>query len=520
MSKNVTLITAPPATETSSTQGLTMKVVKGSFWTLMGQILPFIVSLVSTPFIIRFLGSEAYGILILAGLIPNYFAFADLGMGLASTKFGSEAYGQGNSQKEGEVVRTAAFIALLTSLVFMVPLFIFAPWIIEHWFKIPENYQSIAGVSLRITSMTFVLGALAAVFNTPLLARLRMDINTVANSFPKILLGIATPLVLYFGGFVVEAVWVGFFAALLIFLSTVYLSGRFLPELYKLTINRNLFRPLLTFGGGWVIAMIASIFLANLEKFFLTRYVSVQSLAHYSVAFTFANMATMFSVAMIQSLLPAFSRLLTPETRAQLNELFSRGVRFNIILLLPLTMFLFVIAKPFFTFWAGAEFGEESTLPFYILLFGLFFNIMAYISHCIITASGRTDIFAKIYWTELVLYVFAASALINAFGILGAALAWSLRVVVDTFFIVWLARRITGISFDFLKNLVSFILGFALLLPPVIFAVFYDNYSLWLFVLVPVCSVLYALLVWKCSIDNNEKAWIKDKIGNFVKIKI
>src|SRR5580765_3927840 len=100
---------------------MTTKVVKGSLWTLAGQVLPLIASLVATPFTIRLLGSEAYGVVILVGLIPTYFSFADFGMGIASTKFGSEAYGQGDTRKEGEVVRTAAVVAFLSSLVIAVP---------------------------------------------------------------------------------------------------------------------------------------------------------------------------------------------------------------------------------------------------------------------------------------------------------------------------------------------------------------------------------------------------------------
>ncbi len=142
---------------------------------------------------------------------------------------------------------------------------------------------------------------------------------------------------------------------------------------------------------------VAAVLLVNLEKIFLTSLVSVKSLAHYSVAFMFASMAAMFSSSMIQSLVPAFSQLLAPERRSQFDSLFSRGIRINLIWLLPAMMFLFVIARPFFTFWAGEEFGRESTLPFYILLSGLFFNIIVFIPHSSITALGRTDIFAKLY---------------------------------------------------------------------------------------------------------------------------
>src|SRR4029078_2758549 len=106
-----------PENTAPSTAGMTTKVVKGSLWTLGGQVLPMMVSFFATPFVIRFLGSEKYGVLILVGLIPTYFSFADFGMGIASTKFGSEAYGQGDTRQEGAVVRTADFIAFFLLLI-------------------------------------------------------------------------------------------------------------------------------------------------------------------------------------------------------------------------------------------------------------------------------------------------------------------------------------------------------------------------------------------------------------------
>lgn len=516
MSENIVSINSPLETEIPSTRGMTTKVVKGSFWTLIGQVLPLLVSLISTHFVIRFLGSEGYGVVILVGLIPNYFAFADFGMGIASTKFASEAYGQGQRKKEGEIVRTAAFIALLFSFAFAVPIFVFSHWIVVDWFKVTENFQTSASIALKITSVSFVLGILSSVLNTPQLSRLRMDLNTLVNAVPKILMGIVTPVVLYLGGYVVEAVWVAFSAAVLIFAGTVFFSGRLLPELYQPTLNKTYFKPLLRFGSGWLIATIAAILLVNLEKFFLTLLVSVQSLAFYSIAFTFANMASMFSIAMTQSLVPAFSQLLTPEKRIEFDALFARSIRFNLIWILPAIMFLFVIAKPFFTIWAGEDFGRESSEPFYILLIGLFFNILAHIPHSAITSSGRTDILAKLYWIELVLYIFAVIWLVSSFQINGAAIAWTLRSAIDGFIIIWLAKRILGVSFKFLNHFVSLVGGGVLLLPPIIFASFINNFSLWLIPLSLICTALYALLIWKTFVDADEKKWIKARLAAYL----
>lgn len=519
MSENITSINSPLETETPSTKGMTTRVVKGSLWTLAGQVLPLFVSLISTHFVIRFLGSEGYGIVILVGLIPGYFAFADLGMGIASTKFGSEAYGRGERKAEGEIVRTATFIALLCSLAIAVPIFIFSRWIVADWFNVSENFQSSASIALKITSVSFVLGILASVLNTPQIARLRMDLNTLVNAAPKILMGIATPLVLYFGGYIIEAVLVALFAAVLIFAGTVFTSGKLLPELYQPTINRAYFKPLLKFGGGWLIAMIAAILLTNVEKILLARYVSVQSLAYYSIAFTFANMAAMFSQAMTQSLVPAFSQLLAPDKKIEFETLFARSIRLNLIWILPAIMFMFVAAKPFFTIWAGAEFGIESSPPFYVLLFGLFFNILAYIPHSTIIASGKTDVLAKLYWAELVLYILAAVWLVNSYQIIGAAAAWSLRVIIDAIAIIWLAKKITSASFTFFNHFIGLILGVILLLPPIIFAYFFDNFSLWLIPLGGICLASYSLFIWKTFVDSDEKKWIKSKAENLLRLK-
>jgi O-antigen/teichoic acid export membrane protein len=505
--------------EKPSTKGMTTKVVKGSLWTLAGQVLPLFASLVSTPFIIRFLGAESYGILILVGLIPNYFGFADFGMGIASTKFGSEAYAEGRPQREGEVVRTAALVALATSLTFAVPIFVFSSWIVGDWFKISAAYQSSASIALKITSVSFVLGILSSVLNTPQLTRLRMDLNTLINALPKILMALATPLVLYLGGRVVEAVWVALIASTAICAGTLLTSGKLLPELYRPTINRSLLRPLLKFGGGWLIAMVAAMLLSNVEKLLLARYVSVESLAYYSVAFTFANMATLFSMSMTQSLVPAFSQLLAPDKRGEFETLFSRSIRLNLIWLLPALMVMFVAAKPFFTLWAGPAFGAASSLPFYVLLGGLFFNILAYIPHSTITASGRTDALAKLYWIELALYLAAAVWLVNAYGIVGAAAAWSLRVIVDAAAVIWLAKKIVGVSFKFTDHLPSLVGGAALLLPPVAAAAFYDNFSFWLLPLMAASGAAYAALVWLTFVDADEKKWIKAKIQNLLRLK-
>ncbi len=496
-----------PANSPPSTAGMTTKVVKGSLWTLAGQVAPLAVSLVTTPFTIRLLGAESYGVLILIGLIPTYLGFADFGMSMASTKFGSEAYAEGDEEKEGRVVRTAALIALCTSVPVAAILMIFATQIVEL-FNVPETLIGEASLALRIASVTFVVNFMCGIFNTPQLARLRMDLNTVINAVPRILGLIATPVVIYLGFGIVGAVTVLLVASLLNLAGHLLTSSHLLPELLQLGYVRSRSFPIVKFGFGIINAGFAGMLLGNIEKGLLSGLVSVRSLAHYSVAFSLAAMLTMFSSSMIQSLFPAFSRLQADERRQHLSNLYSTSTRLVLLCIIPLITFFVFIAEPFFRTWAGEEFGRESTRPFYFLVIGLSFNMLAYIPTAALMAASKTGVLALVNWVEVILYLFAAWTLIVSFGILGAAIAWSLRAVVDYLIISIIATRLNG-SKSWIRAKAKLVLCSLPLLSSLAIGKTFQN--LW-----PIAIVIlmlgflgYGLSVWQFILDNSEKEYAR-----------
>jgi O-antigen/teichoic acid export membrane protein len=487
---------------------MTTKVVKGSLWTLAGQVAPLAVSLVTVPFVIRMLGAEGYGVVVLVALIPGYLTFADLGMGFASTKFAAEAYSEGKPEKEAALVRSSTLIALLSSLPFALALFLFS----SYWIKllnVPVQLSAEASLAFKFAAVGLVANLLANVVNSPQIARLRMDLNMAITAGSRTLGTLAVPLVIYLGGGISGAVFALMAAGILSFVGNVFVSGRLNPAFFGLTIDCESLGPLLRFGGGLALSGIAAVLLVNLEKIVLTRQSSVQDLAYYSVAFTFANAATLYSQAMGLSLMPAFSQLLTPDRREQLLGLFNRGLRLNLFGILPAVAILCVIARPFFTAWAGQDFGRESTPPFYILLVGLFFNLNAFIPAGLVMAGGRTDIFAKLYWLELIPYVALTALLTRRFGAEGAAAAWSLRVIVDCAIFFALAKKVFRTKYD-LSTYTASLLGLAVLLPPILVTAIYAE--TWLaMTLLPISLLMYGMFTWRKVVEPAEKAWLKSQ---------
>ncbi|MCC7308879.1 MAG: flippase, partial [Acidobacteria bacterium] len=517
----VTAVTEPqdavrPELVPPSTAGMTTKVVKGSLWTLAGQVAPLGVSLVATPFTIRLLGAEGYGVLILVGLIPTYLGFADLGMGIASTKFGSEAYAAGDAEKEARTVRTAAVLSLLLSVPFGVAIFVLSGWL-ATLFNVPAHLHAEASLALKVAAVTFVVNFLNQIFNTPQLDRLRMDLNTFVTSGFRMLGIAATPIVIYLGFGILGAVVVLLIASLATLAGHIYVSGRLLPNLFDLSLDRTIIRPMLKFGGALAISGIAALLLLNVEKAVLAKTTSVEVLAYYSVAFTLASMMTMFASAMIQSLVPAFAQLLQAESQEKVSSLFRTALRLNVLIVLPALVILFVIAEPFFLLWAGPTFGRNSTFPFHVLLVGIFLFVLIYVPYSLLIAQGKASYLATLYWSELLPYVALTAIFSYLYGAVGAALAWTIRAALDSFVLFILVRRSAKVQINIFAGRQQFVLvTVTVLLIPVALE-FIDSDPSLLFLVTLFAVLLYLAIAWKRMLGPEEKAWIQERMPRLLR---
>ncbi|HEY6118534.1 MAG TPA: oligosaccharide flippase family protein, partial [Pyrinomonadaceae bacterium] len=325
-----------------SPAGMTRRVLRGSAWTLGGQVIAILASLVGTPFIIRLLGSESYGVLALISVLIGYLAFADLGMGIASTRFGADAHANSDSERELEVIWTSGLLALVPAICCGIALALSARFLVERVLLLPPHLHTTAVWALRLASVGFVARTMASVVNTPQLVRMRMDLNSLITTISTVGQMLLVVVVLALGGGLIAAVAV--MTAVNVLLATVHfiVSRRLTPGLSQPRIKKALIRPLISFGGGLVLSSLAAMVLINVEKLLLTRLVSVTALAHYAVAFMVAGLLALAPQAMTQSLLPAFSQLQAESGRSSLQLLYRRALAGNLLWIAPAALVLCV----------------------------------------------------------------------------------------------------------------------------------------------------------------------------------
>jgi len=224
-------------------------------------------------------------------------------------------------------------------------------------------------------------------------------------------------------------------------------------------------------------------------------------------------MMTLFSNSMAQSLIPAFSRLFASGQRILVQNLFYRSVRINLIIFLPTMAALIVVAKPFFRIWAGEEFAYYSSPPFYVLAVGLILNFSATVTGAVLVAAQKTKASAILYWLEMAPYLFLAGLFTYFWGAIGAAIAWSLRVVIESILLIIIMNRLVGLKFEFNHSRLSLVLlsVWPLGVAPSL-AILGMFGTITLLTILFVGFLIYCFLIWNLVTTEEEKRFFLSKI--------
>jgi O-antigen/teichoic acid export membrane protein len=441
------------STSVSSSRLRVNSVALGTVWGLAGQVVTLGASFIAAPFVIRALGPEAYGLLLLSNVLIGYLAVADLGMGVASTKFAAAAHTRGDDEEEADVIRMALLIAVLPGLLIAVGLFAGAEPLVDRALRIPPHLRAAALAAVRLTALGFLARTVAGVLNTPQLVRMRLDLCTLINSGTGLLQIIAVPLVLAAGGGLQGAVTVVVVMAVVNAVLHGLIACRLAPALRRPRLRLGLLRPLMRYGLALVVSALVGLALADAEKLLLPRFASVAALGYYGVAYTLARLLTVGSGALSQALLPAFSRLAGPADQSVLADLYTDSFRVVWLVGIPVTVLFWVGGGTFLRVWSGPDYARHATAPLCILVAGVACNALAMIPYNLLCAVGKAGLIARYNFIEVVPYLLTTALLTSRFGASGTAAAWSLRVSLSLVFYVWAARRVVGLPTRALGNL-------------------------------------------------------------------
>ncbi len=400
-----------------------------------------LVALFAIPLLVHGLGTDRFGVLILAWMVIGYFSLFDLGLGRALTKLVAEKVGMGQTQEIPALVWTALSLMAILGFIGTVTVILLTPWLVLDALKTPGALaaETIHAFYLLALSLPIVISTVG--LRGILEAQQRFDLTNIIR-VPMGIFTFAGPLiVLPFSRSLVPIVAVLVVGRLLAWSIHVVMCLRVMPALKVISLERQVIGPLLRFGGWVTVVNIASPFMSYLDRFLVGGLISVTAVAYYATPYDMVTKLWIIPSALIGVLFPAFSSSFVRD-RARTARLFGRGVKYIFLVFFPVTLLIVVLAHEGLDLWLGSEFARNSTLVLQLLAVGVFINSLAQIPFVLVQSVGRPDFAAKLLLIELPFYLLALWWLLGAYGIEGAAMAWVGRIVVDTVILFFMAKRL------------------------------------------------------------------------------
>jgi O-antigen/teichoic acid export membrane protein len=107
------------------------------------------------------------------------------------------------------------------------------------------------------------------------------------------------------------------------------------------------------------------------------------------------------------------------------------SVRLMLVIMTPLMVVAILLSHPFLELWISTQFADQAALVLQILLVGFWINGLARIPHARLQATGRPKVVAICHLIEILPYLGLLYIGLQIGGVAGAAMAFSLRVLVD-----------------------------------------------------------------------------------------
>lgn len=414
---------------------------KNTLWNLVGNGAPMVVAVFCIPILIRGLGKERFGVLALAWALIGYANLFDLGLGRALTQLVAKKLGAGEDRGIPSIVWTSLLLMLLLGLIGAVAVILASPWLVRSALNVPaalqrETLQSfyLLGLSIPVVITTAGLrGLLEAYQRFALINVLRVPMGVFSFAGPLLVLPFANGL------FPIVGILVA--GRLIAWAAHLLLCFQVAPNLsHDITWERTVAASLLRFGGWMTVTNIVGPLMVTFDRFMIGALISVVGVAYYATPYEIVTKLWVVPGALIAVMFPAFSTC-SVQDPGRTWLLFDRTVKLILLALFPVTLLIVVLAGDGLSLWLGADFASHGTRVLQWLAAGVFVNSLALVPFTLVQGVGRPDVTAKLHLLELPLYMVVLWWLVRRWGIDGAAIAWTARVVVDAFVLFFLARR-------------------------------------------------------------------------------
>lgn len=325
---------------------------------LLGKVVAMLVSFVTVPITVRYLGAESYGLWITISSTVTMFFALDIGISSTLTNLISEAYARDDKEKAAQYFASAFWsIAAISALLGVIGWII---WPHMNWAAIFHVQGAALG---RQTSLAMAAAFVVFLFSFPMGLVVKVlagyqelhaaNLFSTAGSVLALLIVLAVvhargPLYLLVGGYAGSAVTAN--VACLIWMCTRH-KPWMRPSLSRFRLE--FVHHILGSGTQFFAIQIAGLIVFSSDNLVISHYLSPAQVTPYSVTWRLVNYIVIAQTFLFPALWPAFSEAWAAGQIGWIRHTYNRVRRITAGVLTVGCAATILLGRPFIRLWAG-----------------------------------------------------------------------------------------------------------------------------------------------------------------------
>jgi len=389
-----------------------------------------LLALVSFPFYIRLLGMEAFGLIGFYYTLQALLRVLDLGLTPSVIRELARSASPGNeastlSEKAGTFETLFIAIATLISLAIVA----LSPIIAHHWLRNESLSTGDVTVCLSMMGLQCGVNWLSSFYQSALLGMERQVrlyiLRSVEATFSS--LGALALIIYTKAGIQLFFTWQLAIAGCLLICYRIAFTRSLPAPPHLFTFRFSYLYKIRRFAAGMSIITLLGLILTNMDRVFLSHYVSLDKFGIYSLAsYAVSTLFGVFVPPMFNVMYPRFSSLIATDERS-LHKIYHLTIQWFAVITGPLLVGVLLFTHDFLMVWTqSSDVANVATRPIAWLAVGWSLNTLMMSSYILQIASGWTSIGVKL--STLLVSLFAPTLVILTiyFGIEGAAVNYAL----------------------------------------------------------------------------------------------
>lgn len=388
-------------------------------------VLNILLGLLYTPYMLRMLGQNEYGLYSLVASIIAYLTLLDFGFGSAIVRYTAKLIAENKQNEQWELngmfITVYSFIGVLAIGLGLL-LYYNIDWLFES--KMTNGDLNQAKVMIILLILNLALTFPLSIFGSIITAYQDFIFQRVLNII-RLLLSTGVIIVLLYLGYKAVAMVVvqTFFNISILLINCVYCFRKLKIKVVFSNFNLGLLKEIVTYSFWIFLSQIIDRVYWGTGQFVLGSLIGTTAVAVFSVAILLQQMYMTFSNSISNVLLPKLTMLTNKEgTEQEVSKLFIKAGRIQSLIMAFILSGFIVFGKVFISFWAGSDYNESYyiTLIFFIALFIPTVQTTGYV---ILQARNRMKFRSLVYLGISVISLVMQVVLTKSFGVIGCACA-------------------------------------------------------------------------------------------------